>query len=607
MQSTQGRLADKSKGTIDLLLVDDDADDRATFRRLVGESRLTANIAEAASGNEAIARLAESHFDCVVVDYRLGDTSGTDLVRLIKQKSDGPVAMIMVSGLGNERIVVEAMREGAHDYLLKDQLTAQDIADAIEESLRRVAIETELALARERLQRLSMFDALTNLPNRNLFLDRLEQTLQAAKRSELGFTVMMMDVNLFKEINDTRGHHAGDKLLVEIGHRLSHLARAADTFARIGGDEFAALLIGCDSASSANVVAEKVQSILNEPVILDEELVRVTVSIGMVIFPHHGTDSFTILAHADQAMYRAKRSGRPCEIYSAGDAEARHYQIASQLSDAVARGELFLQYQPKVHLGTGAVAGIEALARWRNPRLGFVLPNDFIPLAERSSLIKPMTYAILDMALDQAVVWREQGWDVPIAVNLSARMFDDGDLVARSCRALASRGLRPEALTLEITETALMTSPLAAQKALRALRDTGIAISIDDFGAGYTSLKYVRDFDISEIKIDKLFISRLESASRDVAIVRSIAALSRGFNVNLVAEGIEDEGKCALLHQLGCDFGQGFALGRPMSAEKLTAWRATRARRAAHQSDPASGTHTLPDARVGPPKGSDVA
>lgn len=607
MQSTQGRLADKSSGAIDLLLVDDDAVDRATFRRLVGESRLTANIAEAASGNEAIARLAEGHFDCVVVDYRLGDTTGTDLVRLIKQKSDAPVAMIMVSGMGNERIVVEAMREGAHDYLMKDRLTAQDIADAVEESLRRVAVETELALARERLQRLSMFDALTNLPNRNLFLDRLEQTLQAAKRSELGFTVMMMDVNLFKEINDTRGHHAGDKLLVEIGHRLSHLARAADTFARIGGDEFAALLIGCDSPSSANVVAEKVHSILNEPVILDEELVRVTVSIGMVIFPHHGTDSFTILAHADQAMYRAKRSGRPCEIYSAGHAEARHYQIANQLSDAVARGEVFLQYQPKVHLATGAIAGVEALARWRNPRLGFVLPNDFIPLAERSSLIKPMTYAILDMALDQAAVWREQGWDVPIAVNLSARMFDDGDLVARSCRALASRGLRPEALTLEVNETALMTSPLAAQKALRALRDSGIAISIDDFGAGYTSLKYVRDFDISEIKIDKLFISRLESASRDVAIVRSIAALSRGFNVNLVAEGIEDEGKCALLHQLGCDFGQGFALGRPMSAERLTAWRTTRSRRVAHQSDPASGTHTLPGARVGPPKGSDVA
>jgi diguanylate cyclase (GGDEF)-like protein len=607
MQSTQGGLGAKATRTIDLLLVDDDDADRETFRRLVHESRLTAKIEEVSSASEAIARLAACHFDCIVVEYRLGDTNGTDLVRRIKQGSDAPVAIIMVTSWGNERTVVEAMREGVHDYLLKDRLTAQDVADAIEESLRRAEFEAELVRAQQRLERLSMFDTLTNLPNRNLFWDRLEQTLQAAKRSDLGFTVMMMDVNLFKEINDTRGHEAGDKLLVEIGHRLSHLARASDTFARIGGDEFAALLIGCDSASSANVVAEKIQSVISEPVILDAELVRVTVSIGVVIFPHHGMDSFTILAHADQAMYRAKRSGRPCEIYSAGRAEARPYLIASQLNDAVDRKELFLQYQPKLHLGTGAVVGVEALARWRNPRLGFVLPNDFIPLAERSSFIKPMTYAILDMALDQAVVWRDQGWDVPVAVNLSARMFDDDELVARSRQALAIRGLRPEALLLEVTETALMTSPLAAQKALRALRDTGIAISIDDFGAGYTSLKYLRDFDISEIKIDKLFISSLDTTSRDVAIVRSIAALSRGFNVNLVAEGIEDEGKCKLLHQLGCDFGQGFALGRPMSAEKLAVWRDTRSWRGLQQSDPGSGTHTVLGARLGPPTGSGAA
>ncbi len=598
MQSTPERPVYPPKAAIALLLVDDDVVDRETFRRLIDESGIGAQVEEASSGSEAIARLTEGHFDCVVVDYRLGDTTGTDLARRIKAESDVPIAMIMVTGCGNERVVVEAMREGVYDYLLKDQLTARNVAEAIEESLRRAEFETGLVHARRRLQRLSMFDGLTNLPNRNLFLDRLEQTLQAAKRSDLGFAVMIMDVNLFKEINDTRGHDAGDKLLTEIGHRLSQLARAADTFARIGGDEFAALLVGCDSALSANVVAEKIRSTLNEPMIIDNELVRVTVSVGVVIFPHHGMDSVTILAHADQAMYRAKRSGRPCEIYSAGEAEARSFQIATHLNEAVERGELFLQYQPKLDLGTGAIAGVEALVRWRNPHLGFVAPNDFIPVAERSWLIKSMTYAILDMALDQAVVWRNEGWHVPIAVNLSARMFDDSELVARSRQALTTRGLEPELLTLEVTETALMTSPVGAQKALRSLRDTGIGISIDDFGAGYTSLKYLRDFEISEIKIDRLFISSLEPSGRDVAIVRSIAALSRGFDVKLVAEGIEDQGQCELLHELGCDFGQGFAIGRPMSVERLGAWRAGRATRRA---DPASGTRPVRAARIVPP------
>jgi diguanylate cyclase (GGDEF)-like protein len=572
MSSTSSRPVAHAGKPIKLLLVDDDDVDREKFRRLLRRSGLVIQIEDATSGREALARLSQSKFDCVVVDYRLGDTTGTDLVRSIKQASDTPIPVIMVTGLGDERVAVDAMREGVYDYLSKNRLKPQHLASAIEGSLRWAQLEEQLAGAQERLRRLGLFDTLTTLPNRNLFFDRLEQVLQSAQRNGDRFSLMMMDLNLFKEINDTMGHEAGDKVLAEIGRRLSRLTRAADTCARTGGDEFAAVLVGCDSAAGAMVVADKIHAALHDPMMIDDELVRVTVSIGVALFPTHGCDSRTLLAHADQAMYRAKRSSRACEVYSPGPREARSVLIASHLPEALERGELFLEYQPKVHLATGALAGVEALARWSNPRLGLVAPSDFIPAAECSSLIKPMTYAILGSALDQAVKWRGQGRDISIAVNLSARMLDDDEVTTRCCAALEERGCSRGQLTLEITETALMASPLRAQQTLQSLHDAGIMISIDDFGAGYTSLKYLRDFQVSEIKIDKLFIRRLQSTSRDVAIVRSIAALSRGFNLKLVAEGIEDEGQCVLLRELGCDYGQGFAIGPPMSADRLEQW-----------------------------------
>jgi diguanylate cyclase (GGDEF)-like protein len=563
---TQRPMAGTGK-PIRLLLVDDDDVDREKFRRLLNRSGLEAQVEEAASGLEALACLRKSMFDCVIVDYRLGDTTGTELARTIKQTNGRAVPIIMITGHGDERVAVEAMREGVYDYLSKGQLRAEHILSAIEGSLHWAELEATLANTQERLRRLSLFDSLTGLPNRNLF----------CQRGGGPFSLMMMDLNLFKEINDTRGHAAGDKVLAQIGARLSHLARSSDTYARIGGDEFAALLSGCESGAHAIVVADKVHAALQEPLIIDDEVVRVTVSIGAALFPEHGDDSRTLLAHADQAMYRAKRSSRSCEVYSAGVHEGRAFLVANYLPDALERHELFLEYQPKLDLASGALVGVEALVRWDSPQLGLVAPNDFIPTAERTLLIKPLTYAILEMALDQSALWRDQGCDIPMAVNLSARMFDDAELTARCCSALAARSIKPDRLTLEITETALMTSPLRAQETLLSLHNAGIAISIDDFGAGYTSLKYLRDFEISEIKIDKLFITGLQADSRDASIVRSIAALSVGFKLKLVAEGIEDESQCRLLHELGCGFGQGFALGRPMLADRLAGWQTTRA------------------------------
>ena len=562
--------------TIRILLVDDDDVDREKFRRLLRKSGLAASLDEVSSGREALQHLATDTFDCVVVDYRLGDTTGTNLASDIKRTRARPLPVIMITGLGDERVAVEAMREGVYDYLSKNSLRPEHIRNAVEGSLHWAELEATLADAHERLRRLSLFDELTGLPNRNLFFERLEQKLLGCGRGEQRFSLMMLDLNLFKQVNDSLGHAAGDRVLSDIGARLASIGRSADTFARIGGDEFAGLLCGCETAAEALVIVDRIHAALERPVVYEDELLRISASIGVAMFPEHGRDSRTLLAHADQAMYRAKRSTRSCEVYSVGSHEERPFLIANNLALALERRELFLEYQPKIDLSTGELAGVEALVRWYSPGLGLVSPADFIPTAERTMLIKPITYAIFDMALDQLVRWREQGSEVPMAVNLSARMFDDAELTERCQDALRARSIPPHLLTVEITETALMASPLRAQETLSSLQRAGIAISIDDFGAGYTSLKYLRDFDVSELKIDQLFITGLEATSRDASIVRSIAALGNGFNLKLVAEGIEDEAQCQLLRELGCGFGQGFALGRPMPPDSLASWQATR-------------------------------
>jgi diguanylate cyclase (GGDEF)-like protein len=484
----------------------------------------------------------------------------------------------MITGLGDEGVAVQAMREGAYDYLSKTSLQPARVQAVIEGSLRWAEMEAELGQARDRLHQLSLYDTLTGLPNRNLFFDRLEQALSVAKRTRSGLALLMMDLDGFKAVNDTLGHAAGDQLLAEVGRRMEETARRSDTYARIGGDEFAAVLVGCDSLAGTVTIAERLRAAVSEPFIFDGELFRIGLSVGVALSPDHGSDARTLLAHADGAMYLAKRGNRGYAISGGlGGAEARAFLIASHLPEAVERNEVFLDYQPRVDLRSGTLAGVEALARWRNPRLGLVPPGEFIPCAERSVLIRPLTYTILEMALDQVVAWRALGWEMPMAVNLSARMFDDPMLTDSVFAALAARDIHPSQLTLEITETALMTNVVRTRETLAVLRGAGVRISIDDYGAGYTSLKYLREFDICEIKIDKLFITSLQPGSRDASIVSSLSVLTRGFSIDLVAEGVEDAASCPLLLDLGCDLVQGFGVARPMAPSAMPGWVAQRA------------------------------
>jgi diguanylate cyclase (GGDEF)-like protein len=557
-----------------LLVVDDDDVDRERIRRILRRSGLRIEVTEACSGQEAVEQLQSTGFDCMIVDYQLGDTTGTDLVARMGTEID-KVPVIMVTGAGDEGIAVAAMREGVSDYFSKAHLVPARLIGAIKAGMLRKRLGLELKQAQDRLAQLSLYDSLTSLENRNLFFDRLEQASLALDRGGAPFALMMMDLDRFKEVNDSLGHAAGDSLLAEIGRRLQHVARKTDSFARLGGDEFAGLLVGTNSVAGAATCAEKIVAAILEPFSVGGHLVTVGISIGVALLPLHGTNGQKVLAKADQAMYQAKRGSRGYEVFSEDDGprEPSPVLVTAYLWEALERNEFFLQFQPMINLGTGALTGVEALARWDSPRFGRISPVDFIPAAERSALIRPFTYAILDMALKQAKCWQDQGWRVPMSVNLSARMLDDEALAKNVSAALAAHGLGSDMLTLEITETALMASPARARIVLREMREAGVGISLDDFGSGFTSLKYLREFDISEIKIDGMFVKDLQVGSRDASIIRSLSALARGFNVNLVAECVEREESWPFLRELGCDVGQGYSIGHPMAAGDLLDWR----------------------------------
>lgn len=558
---------------IRLLLAEDDDVDRERVQRLLARSRLSCEIIEAPSGKQALEIMRNEAPDCLLLDYHLGDMTGIEVLNQMAQ--DGVATpVIMITGVGGEELVVTAMRLGVYDYLPKSLLNKDKLSDAIESSLEQAALQWRLIEMQKKLERMSFYDELTGLPNRNLFFDRLEQEILNAERDGSRFALLMMDLNLFKEVNDQLGHGVGDKVLAEIASRFCSVARKSDTISRLGGDEFTCLLHGVESVSCAVAFAEKVVDVISTPLAIDDNVVQVEVSIGICLYPSHGTEASLLLSNADHAMYQAKKSFRDYVVHDAArQKESGRIHVGLHLNRALDHKELYMVYQPKINLMTHEVIALEALVRWRSPELGLVGPAQFIPLAERSALITKLTFAIVDMVLDQMVAWRlQKQLRVPVSINISARLLDDTNLPAKILDNLHRRNLQAADLMVEVTETALASSNELAKRVVAELAAAGIGISIDDFGTGFTSFKYIRDIDISEIKIDRLFVTDLSEKERDASIVRSIALLSDSMAVRVVAEGIESQECQSALTRLGCMYGQGYHIAHPMRADELTRW-----------------------------------
>jgi diguanylate cyclase (GGDEF)-like protein/PAS domain S-box-containing protein len=432
---------------------------------------------------------------------------------------------------------------------------------------------TERKHLEEQLRRQALYDELTGLPNRTLLQDRLSQAVLAAHRENTPMSLLLVDLDRFKEINDTFGHHYGDLLLQQIGPRLSGVLRDSDTVARLGGDEFGILLPTTDAATAVPI-AEKLLRMLEVPFEIDGQTVEIGASIGVAGYPEHGSDAATLLRRADVAMYVAKRGESGIVVYTA---EQDHYTaerlaLGGELRRALENNELLLHFQPKLDMRDGTLVGVEALVRWQHPLRGFLPPSEFIQLAEQTGLIMPLTRWVLEAALRQQQAWHAVGMELPVAVNLSRRTLQDPELPGMIAQLLARYAVPPRALVLEITESSLMADPLRAAENLSQLRALGVQLSIDDFGTGYSSLDSLKNLPVDELKIDQSFVQAMATDASARAIVRAIIDLADALQLRVVAEGVEDHATWDVLAGLGCDVAQGYFLSRPIAATELEAW-----------------------------------
>jgi diguanylate cyclase (GGDEF)-like protein len=429
----------------------------------------------------------------------------------------------------------------------------------------------------DRLRHEALHDNLTGLPNRVLFLQRLADSLARQRPTDPQIAVMLIDLDRFKEINDTLGHATGDLLLQEVSARLQRAAADRVTVARLGGDEFALLDPSPGSAGDALALTRSLREVLQRPFTYQDLELEVSATIGLALAPVHGRDASTLLRRADVAMYAAKNTapGVACYGENLDEHSPRKLALVGELRSVIEHEGLEMHYQPKVDMASGRVIGVEALVRWPHPAEGLVPPDEFVPIAERTGLIGPMTDFVLRTALTECRQWRDRGNNLSVAVNLSARSLLDSDLVDDIARALTLSGVEPSRLVLEITETSVMSDAEYAMRVLNRLSSMGCTLAIDDFGTGYSSLSYLKRLPVDEVKIDKSFVLNMQDDENDAVIVRSIIDLARNLGLRVVAEGVETESAWDALVAMGCDIAQGYYISRPLPSAALSAWLTT--------------------------------
>jgi len=451
---------------------------------------------------------------------------------------------------------------------LEELNRARQRAEAFKEKLE--ATNQQLSRTNEELQHLAVHDPLTGLPNRTLILDRVQQSILSAKRNHHCMALIMIDLDHFKEVNDTLGHTIGDQLLINIGKRFQSTLREPDTLGRLGGDEFAVVLPEA-SQDDALLVARKLQSALQEPVKADHSSFSIGASLGIAMYPQHGTDPSSLLKGADVAMYIAKRNRDELAVY---DPEQDTYkpdrlELLRDLRSAIQEGAISAAYQPKLDLRSGALVGVEALARWVHPEKGNIPPYEFIPILEQTGLIRPFSLHMLELAARFARRCRDRGFELSVAVNLSVYNLRDERLAEQVADILRRHDLNQRLLSLEITESAIMNDPEHSLGILTDLEAMGVRMSIDDFGTGYSSLSYLKRLPVAELKIDRSFVHELNSDSDSAMIVRSTIDLAHNLGLSTVAEGVETAEILETLQGMQCDMAQGYLISRPLPEQEF--------------------------------------
>jgi diguanylate cyclase (GGDEF)-like protein len=501
---------------------------------------------------------------------------------LLRERDAQPPEQAVLRSLGCSEALVASLRSEAGvigTLIVTDRVGHVRGFDASDLPMfETVANHASVALHRGRLtdqlRHEALHDSLTGLPNRILLHRSITTAVERVQRGDLtGCAVGVMDLDGFKEINDALGHQRGDELLQQVAARLADASQGV-CCARLGGDEFAFLLSGPAAGVEALSFTRTLLRRLEQPIDLHGVRVEVRASLGLAYAPEHAQDAASLLKRAELAMYAAKSSGTGVRTFESrlDTLGPARLELVADLRQALSQGELDVHVQPKADLATGRIVGVEALVRWQHPALGFVPPDQFVPVAERSGLIRPLTLLVLDRSLEACASWRRGGHEIGVAVNLSARSLAAPELVDDVVTALGRHDLPPQCLTLEITEGTVMTDPARAMELLQTLRAMGVRLSVDDFGTGYSSLSYLKRLPVHEVKIDRSFVTHMVSDLDDATIVRSIIDLARNLGLDVVAEGVEDEPSWQQLVQLGCTYAQGYHLARPMPVAHFLAW-----------------------------------
>jgi diguanylate cyclase (GGDEF)-like protein len=559
--------------SMDILLVDDDAMDREVVKRVLKNNQDVSVLHVACSAEEGLKAAANGNFDVLLLDYSMPKIDGIEMVIELRSRPNlGETAIVMMSSSDDEVLALSCLQAGAQDFITKSEITSARLKRSIIQARKRFELEKKLFDSFCQVRELAEKDSLTGLSNRYHFEEALKVSIANNKRYQANIALLLLDLDHFKNVNDTYGHDAGDKLLKQVVVRISQCLRGNELFGRLGGDEFAILITGLKEAASATLVAKRIINSLEAPIEIDGHIMQCGVSVGIAMHPQNAISAEELTKYADIAMYRAKKKGRNQLCYFEDEMQqqfCRTYELEIALIEAVKNKEFKLFYQPVIHVETKAIAGVEALIRWPNCSFSST-PDEFIPIAEQSKIIDKIGEWVLETAIHQLSLWQKKfNKDFTMAVNISAVQLGNAALISTIEYMLTKYNVQAESVILELTETALLEKDEIHHQRITELYDLGCKIALDDFGTGFSSLSHLLNYPINIVKLDKSLLPSSSAETRHLSIVKGIAVMANTIGLHVIAEGVETQYQSDLCEELDVDELQGFFYEQAIPAAEI--------------------------------------
>jgi diguanylate cyclase (GGDEF)-like protein len=561
-----------------VLIIDDDEVDRMSIMRAMQQASTPVSLAQADTAEAGLILARQTAFDVVLLDYRLPDRDGIEVLKELQHLGTRHTTVVMLSHQDDLALAQQAIGAGAQDFLLKEEVNPRRLLRTVYQAQQRHGLEEKLRDSHDRLRLLAERDSLTGLANRYDFERSLRLSAARSQRGDHSMAILLLDIDCFKEVNDTYGHDIGDQMLVQVARRLETVVRDSDVLARLGGDEFVVLLQDATQSDQPILLAQRIIGAFAEPLVFNGKHHTITASVGVATFGDSAGDAISLLKCADIAMYRAKQEGRNrCHFYS--DQLHREVRARAELEHslrwALERNEFRVHYQAQIDARNGLVAGMEALVRWQHPERGLLSPGHFLAHAEELGMMPAIGQQVLRTACQQLQAWRarmpERSLKLSVAVNLSASQLHGEDLLLSIENALLASGLPGTCLELEITENALLKKPELIAKRLKEVVARGVSLALDDFGTGYSSFEHLRIFPVHRLKIDQSFVKTLgENAAQD-RLLNAMIRFGKALGLVVIAEGVETAAQASACREAGCDLLQGYYFSKPVCAEEFEA------------------------------------